>query len=437
MARQPGLTAEDTLLAVTTLSFDIAALELSLPLCVGGRVVIATRDVTADGGKLLALLASSGATVMQATPATWRLLLEAGWAGPAPRKVLCGGEALPRDLAEALLARAAEVWNMYGPTETTVWSAAGPVAAGPGPVTVGPPIANTELYVLGPQGQVVPVGVAGELHIGGEGVAAGYWNRPELTAEKFVPDPFRPGPGRRLYKTGDLVRRLPGGSLEFLGRLDTQVKVRGFRIETADVEHALKQYPGVRECVVVAREDTPGDKRLVAYLAAAAAPAAADLRSFLSAKLPAYMVPSLFVPLEALPRTPNGKIDRRSLPAPAANGAGRKQDVVAPRNPREKKLADICADVLRLEAFSVHDSLFDLGADSIQVFQIVARAADAGLDLAPKHVLAGRSVAAICEELERDGRSAPRPEAPALTAVSRDRYRMQRSQLNAHDRANG
>jgi amino acid adenylation domain-containing protein len=437
MARQPGLTAEDTLLAVTTLSFDIAALELYLPLCVGGRVVIATRDVTADGGKLLALLASSGATVMQATPATWRLLLEAGWAGPTRLKVLCGGEALPRDLADALLARSPAVWNMYGPTETTVWSAAGPVGGGPGPVTIGPPIANTELYVLGPQGQVVPVGVAGELHIGGEGVAAGYWNRPELTAEKFIPDPFRPGPGRRLYKTGDLVRRRPDGSLEFLGRLDTQVKVRGFRIETADVEHALKQYPGVRECVVVAREDAPGDKRLVAYLAAAAAPAAADLRSFLSGKLPAYMVPSLFVPLEALPRTPNGKVDRRSLPAPAANGAGRTQDVVAPRNPREQKLAAICADVLRLDTFSVHDSLFDLGADSIQVFQIVARAADAGLDLAPKHVLAGRTVAAICEELERAGRTAPRPEAPTLTAVSRDRYRMQRSQLNAHDRANG
>jgi hypothetical protein len=282
----------------------------------------------------------------------------------------------------------------------------------------------------------VPAGVAGELHIGGEGVAAGYWGPPELTPEKFIPDPFRPGAGRRLYKTGDLVRRLPDGALEFLGRLDTQVKVRGFRIETAEVEHALMQCPGVRECVVVAREDTPGDKRLVAYLVAVAAPAAGELRAFLSAKLPAYMVPSLFVPLEALPRTPNGKIDRRSLPAPAA-GAGRKQDEVAPRNPREQKLADICADVLRLETLSVYDSLFDLGADSIQVFQIVARAVDAGLELAPKQVLAGRTVAAICEELDRAGRAAPRLGAPQLTAVSRDRYRMQRSQLSVQDRANG
>ena len=437
MASRPGLAAEDVLLAVTTLAFDIAALELFLPLCVGARVVLATREAAGDGNQLLALMAESGATVMQATPATWRLLLEAGWNGPTNLKVLCGGEALPRDLADELLARSPSVWNMYGPTETTIWSAASPVAPGPGAVTIGPPIANTEFYVLDKHGQPVPIGVAGELHIGGEGVARSYWNQPRLTAEKFIADPFRGDPASRLYKTGDLVRCRPDGTLEFLGRLDTQVKVHGFRIETSEVEYVLKQYPGVHECVVTAREDSPGDKRLVAYLVAPAAPAAGELRRFLSAKLPSYMVPSAFVPLDALPHTPNGKIDRKALPRPDANGTGRNHDAVAPRNPREQTLADICADVLKVEGIAVHDSLFDLGADSLQVFQIVARAMDAGLKVTPKQVLSERTIAAICEDLDRMGRAAVRAEGPQLAAVSRDRYRVQRSRLHASDEANG
>ncbi len=292
---------------------------------------------------------------------------------------------------------------MYGPTETTIWSAASPVAPGPGAVTIGPPIANTEFYVLDKHGQPVPIGVAGELHIGGEGVARSYWNQPRLTAEKFIADPFRGDPASRLYKTGDLVRCRPDGTLEFLGRLDTQVKVHGFRIETSEVEYVLKQYPGVHECVVTAREDSPGDKRLVAYLVAPAAPAAGELRRFLSAKLPSYMVPSAFVPLDALPHTPNGKIDRKALPRPDANGTGRNHDAVAPRNPREQTLADICADVLKVEGIAVHDSLFDLGADSLQVFQIVARAMDAGLKVTPKQVLSERTIAAICESHRPDG----------------------------------
>jgi amino acid adenylation domain-containing protein len=437
MAHKPGLTARDTLLAVTTLAFDIAALELYLPLCVGGRVVVATRDDTLDGHRLLALLRSCGATVMQATPATWRLLLEAGWDKMPGLKILCGGEALPRDLADALLARSASVWNMYGPTETTVWSATSQVEPGPGPVAIGPPIANTEFYVLDEQCRPVPVGVAGELHIGGDSVANGYWNRPDLTKEKFIPDPFRPGDGRRLYRTGDLVRHRPDGSLEFLSRLDTQVKVRGFRIETAEVEHVLKQYPGVRACVVVAREDTPGDRRLVAYLVAAPpTPAAGALRDFIAAKLPAYMVPSAFVMLDALPQTPNGKIDRKALPAPQHQAAP-PRDRVPPRTPHEQTLAAICAEVLASQEVGVHDSLFDLGADSLQVFQIVARANDAGLGLTPRHILARRTVAAICDELDRAGPATARVEGPRLAAVSRDRYRKQRSRLTAPEQGNG
>jgi amino acid adenylation domain-containing protein len=438
MAQGPGLTSQDTLLAVTTLAFDIAVLELYLPLCVGGRVVIATREAVSDGNRLLALLRETGTTVMQATPATWRLLIEAGWNERTNLKILCGGEALPRDLADALLARSPSVWNMYGPTETTVWSAASVVPPGIGPVTIGGPIANTQFYVLDNKGQPVPVGVAGELHIGGDGIAEGYWNRPELTAEKFIPDPFRGDGSSRLYKTGDLVRYRPDATLEFLGRLDTQVKVRGFRIETAEVEHALKQYPGLRECVVVAREDAPGDKRLVAYVAAAApAPAAGDLRRFLSAKLPSYMVPSLFVAVEALPRTPNGKIDRRALPAPGAGRTEHTQERVPPRNPLEQTLADIVAEVLNVTGLGVHDSVFDLGADSIQVFQMVARANDAGLNLTPRQILSGRSVAGIRDELERAERTAGPDEVAPLVAVPRDRYRMRRSLLNAPEVANG
>jgi amino acid adenylation domain-containing protein len=437
MARRPGLSSADTLLAVTTLAFDIAVLELYLPLCVGGRVVIATHEETSDGNKLRDLLEGCGATAMQATPASWRLLLEAGWQGRTDLKILCGGEALPRDLADVLLTRSASVWNMYGPTETTVWSATSLVDPGPGPVSIGPPIANTQFYVLDAKGQPVPVGVAGELHIGGDGVARGYWNRPDLTAEKFVPDPFRKNPGGRLYKTGDLVRYRPDGTLEFLGRLDTQVKVRGFRIETADVEHALKQYPDVRACVVVAREDTLGDKRLVAYLVGSPPAPVAALRQFLSAKLPAYMVPTAFVSLDALPRTPNGKIDRRALPRPEAQAGGRDRQLAPPRNPREQTLVAICSAVLQLDRIDIHDNLFDLGTDSLQVFQIVARANDSGLAVTPQQILSGRTVAAVCAELDRVGLALPHAEGPQLAAVSRDRYRKQRSQSSAPDGANG
>ncbi|QDU24170.1 non-ribosomal peptide synthetase/type I polyketide synthase [Urbifossiella limnaea] len=423
MARQPGLGADDVLLAVTTLSFDIAVLELYLPLMVGGRVVVATRDDAMDGNRLLALLGSSGATVMQATPATWRLLLEAGWVGGTGLKVLCGGEALPRDLADELLARAGAVWNMYGPTETTVWSATSPVEPGPEPVRVGPPIANTEFYVLDGRGRPVPLGVAGELHIGGDGLARGYWNRPELTTDRFVADSFRPAPGRRLYKTGDLVRPRADGTLEFLGRLDNQVKIRGFRIETGDVEAAIKRYAGLVDCVVVVREDVPGHKQLVAYIVAAGAPPSpADLRRHLGALLPGYMVPSAFVPLAALPQTPNGKIDRRALPAPEAAVAAAGERVL-PRTEEQKLLADVCAAVLKQPAVYLDDNLFDLGLDSLRLFQIVARAKDRGLNLTVKQILTGQTVAVISAGLAS---AAAQPAEPALVAARRDNYRFNR-----------
>ncbi|MCB0153539.1 MAG: amino acid adenylation domain-containing protein, partial [Anaerolineae bacterium] len=305
MAHEPGLTAADTLLAITTLSFDISVLELFLPLVVGAKTVILRREVAADARQLQAHLLASQATVMQATPATWRMLLESDWPGRPALKVLCGGESMPRDLADQLLARCGSLWNMYGPTETTVWSTIHPVAPGDEAVPVGRPIANTTLHVLDEQLQPVPLGTPGELFIGGDGLARGYLNRPDLTAEKFIPDPFSDTPGARLYRTGDLASYRPDGSLDFFGRIDHQVKIRGFRIELGEIESLLRTYPEVQEAVVVAREDE-GYKRLVAYLKSQSPTdlGGSALRDFLKEKLPDYMIPALFVTLPELPLTP-------------------------------------------------------------------------------------------------------------------------------------
>lgn len=265
MLERPGLSNRDVLLAVTTLSFDIAGLELYLPLTTGARVVIASREAAADGHQLLELMNESGATVLQATPVTWRLLLEAGWQGDARLKMLCGGEALPTELAEELLPRGAELWNLYGPTETTIWSTVEQVEAA-GPVLVGRPIANTQVYIVDRQLNPVPLGVPGELLIGGDGLARGYLNRPELTAEKFICSAWSENRGARLYRTGDLARYTADGKVEILGRIDQQVKLRGHRIELGEIEAQLNRQPSVRQSVVVVREDVPGDKRLVAYV---------------------------------------------------------------------------------------------------------------------------------------------------------------------------
>jgi amino acid adenylation domain-containing protein len=266
MRERPGIGPGDALVAVTTLCFDISMLELLLPLTTGARVILVDREVAADGRRLRAALTDHGATLMQATPSTWRLLLDAGWLPRPGFRMLCGGEALPDDLARQLTRDGGELWNMYGPTETTIWSAVARI--GDGAVRLGEPIANTELHVLDARGALVAPGVPGELHIGGAGLAHGYLGRPELTAERFVPHPFPIGLGDRLYRTGDLVRRRGDGSLEFLGRIDHQVKLRGFRIELGEIEAVLARQPVVRQAVVTVREDTPGDQRLVAYVVA-------------------------------------------------------------------------------------------------------------------------------------------------------------------------
>src|SRR6185295_10782521 len=264
-------------------------------------LVLLRSEEASDGNHLAGWLRDYGVTVMQATPATWRLLLQARWEGSPGLKLLCGGEALGIELATQLIERSAEAWNLYGPTETTIWSTISKLERGERGVPIGRPIANTEVYVLDQRGQVVPVGVAGELYIGGAGLARGYWQRPELTAERFIPDPFSVAPGERLYRTGDLVRYLEDGELEYLGRLDQQVKVRGHRIELGEIEAVLGQYERVRQSVVVAREDVPGQKQLVAYVVSEGVSegepevSAGELRSYLGAQLPEYMVPAFFV----------------------------------------------------------------------------------------------------------------------------------------------
>jgi amino acid adenylation domain-containing protein len=368
-----NLTEQDTFLSVTTLSFDIAALEIYLPLMVGARLVVATREVATDGAKLQQLLGDARATLMQATPATWQMLLAAGWEGSNQLKMLCGGEALQNHLAYQLLEKGRELWNLYGPTETTIWSAVYRVDAeeiassGSSTVAIGRPIANTQFYILDVYLQPVPVGVWGELFIGGAGLARGYLNQPELTNQKFI------HLQSRLYHTGDLARYRANGTIEYGGRIDNQVKLRGFRIELGEIEAVLQQYPEVREAVVAVRGgDSP---TLVAYVVSQPNMELnkESLREFLAASLPQYMVPAIFVILTELPLTPNGKVDRRALPEPSQIGSEVKT-AVAPRNQIEEGLAAIWLDILRMEELSIHDNFFELGGHSLLATQVISRA---------------------------------------------------------------
>jgi amino acid adenylation domain-containing protein len=374
MRLEPGIGAKDVLLAVTTLSFDIAGLEMWLPLTVGARIVIASRTDVLDGHRLMELMETHRVTMLQATPATWRLLLEAGWAGRPTLKGLCGGEALQRDLAAALVEKVGELWNVYGPTETTIWSTVHRVRDPHTAIPIGHPIANTRVHVLEPSGQPSPVGVAGELCIGGEGVARGYRNRPELTAEKFVTVSLPQGGYERVYRTGDMARFRADGALEFLGRRDTQVKVRGYRIELGEIEAVLATHGGVKECVVVVREDIPGDQRLVGYVVSTGGarfePEAA--RFTLRAKLPEYMVPNLFMTLDALPQTPNGKIDRKALRPPQALPA-QAEDPAADEvlmTPPQRRVAALWRDLLGVRRVGLHDNFFDSGGHSLLLVKL-------------------------------------------------------------------
>ncbi|MEG4011367.1 MULTISPECIES: non-ribosomal peptide synthetase [unclassified Microcoleus] len=439
MRQQLAIADRDVWLAVTSLSFDIAALELFLPITTGSRVVVASREVASNGEKLLETLTNSGATVMQATPASWKMLLAAGWQGNNQLKILCGGEALPRQLANQLLWRGAAVWNLYGPTETTIWSTLYQVDRKDESVSIGRPIANTQIFILDRYLMPVPVGVFGELHIGGAGLSRGYLNRPELTAEKFIPNPFaedgihascfiHPSSfilSERLYKTGDLARYLPDGNIEFMGRSDHQVKVRGFRIELGEIEAVLSQYPAVREAIALVREDNPGDKRLVAYIVANSelktqdSELINDLRSYLKQKLPQYMMPSAFVLLEAMPLTPNGKIDRRSLKAPDKNTAEFESNFTCPRTPDEQLIAEIWAEVLGLERVGIHDNFFELGGHSLLATQAIARLREAFQIELPLRVLFESPTVATFTESLLQYRASQKLKAPPIKRASR------------------
>ena len=396
LGRYPGITQADTLLAVTTLSFDIAGLELFLPLTTGARVVIVAREVAIDGKRLMAIMERLQATIMQATPATWRLMLESGWGGRPTLKILCGGEAWSAELVDELLPRCESLWNMYGPTETTIWSAVSRVEKDK-PILIGPPIANTTFHVLDSDGQLVPVGIAGEIYIGGAGVARGYLNRPELTAERFIANPFVDGD--RLYKTGDLGRYLADGNIEFLGRNDFQVKIRGYRIELGEIEARLSSCPGVREAAVLAPEDASGDKRLVAYYTAAGnEPGAEALRSHVAAALPEYMVPAGYLRLETMPLTANGKLDRKALPA-VDEAACATQAYEAPVGPVETTIAEIWAEVLGREQVGRHHNFFDLGGHSLLALRVLVRMRSVGLEAEVRALFATPSLSAFAAEV--------------------------------------
>ncbi|MFW6640876.1 amino acid adenylation domain-containing protein [Nocardiopsis algeriensis] len=370
MAGRFPLKEGERWLAVTTVSFDISVLELYLPLLSGATVVLADKDTVRDPRLLGGLLASSGATVMQATPSLWRALAEHDPRLLRGLRVLVGGEALPQDLAEQLASCAAEVTNVYGPTETTVWSTTAPVTVGQ-PVTIGRPMANTRVYVLDTALRPAPIGVAGDLYIAGEGVALGYHGRHALTAERFVADPFG-APGTRMYRTGDLARWREDGTLDFLGRADFQVKVRGFRIELGEIETALLTAPGIAQAVVTARQDPSGSARLAAHLVpepGAAAPSPAALREHVGRTLPDYMIPSAFAFLDAFPLTANGKIDRKALPDPGGpDTAGR-----VPADAREEIVCGLFGDVLGRDV-GPDDDFFALGGHSLLATRVVARA---------------------------------------------------------------
>jgi amino acid adenylation domain-containing protein len=433
MSRRPGLSASDTLLAVTSLSFDIAALELFMPLLVGAQVVVAGQDEVADGERLSRLMASCGATVMQATPATWRMLVDAGWQGRRNLKILCGGEALPRDLADRLLERGESVWNLYGPTETTIWSSCARVEAGDRPPAIGRAIDNTQLYVLDQNFNLSPPGVPGELYIGGAGLADGYLNRPDLTAANFIPHPFADfEPGARLYRTGDLVRLRPDGDVEFLGRLDQQVKLRGFRLELGEVESVLNEHEAVRECVVILGEDGAGEPRLVAYVVAEPSRDVEgdELRRVAQQKLPAYMIPSVFVKLNELPLTPNGKLDRRALPRPDEKALRGAKSYVAPHTPVEQKLADIWAEVLGLETIGATDNFFDLGGHSLTATRVISHVRDRfQTEISLRQLFESPTVAALARQIEISLDTNPRERKPAAimpakrVAVSRTNFK--------------
>ena len=374
MQTQPGMTEHDRLMALTTLSFDIAVLELYLPLISGASLYIVDAEDAADGSRLAKRLEQYNPTIMQATPGTWRMLIGAAWAGSSKLKILCGGEAMPADLVSELYNKSASVWNMYGPTETTVWSTCYQIPGPDSPICIGRPINNTRIYILDQAMQPLPYGVPGELYIGGDGVSKGYLNRPELTEERYIQNPLS-SDRDILYRTGDEAKYLADGNIEFYGRLDSQVKIRGYRIELGEIESILNKHESVLESVVTIHDVHAGDRRLVAYYApdGEVSLTSTDLRSFLNQFLPKYMLPQIFVELTAIPKTPNGKIDRKKLPEPFVDNGNNFEEVAEVLSAAEAKLAEIWQSLLFIDNIRQGDNFFDLGGHSLLAMQVINR----------------------------------------------------------------
>jgi len=384
MREWPGTTPDDVIVSVATHAVDLPVPDFYLTLMVGARLVLVPRDATMDGVELADWMARTGGTAIAGTATTLQLLVDAGWEGSPALKISAGGEALPRALAEELRPRCGSLWNVYGPTETTVWSSVLELERGEGSPPIGGPLWNTTFYVLDAQQQPVPIGVPGELYIGGDGLARGYLNRPELTAEKFVHDPFSDDPRSRLYRTGDLVRWRVDGTLEFLGRVDLQVKLRGFRIELEEIEAVLAAHPDVGGAAAAVYERSPGDQRLVAYVVRADGRSVdvEELRQLCKTRLAPYMVPSAFVQLDVFPTTPNRKLDRRALPAPDGLRPDLERSYAEPETPVEELVASIWREVLAVDRVGVDDDFFDLGGHSLLALKMLARVQQGlGVDL--------------------------------------------------------
>jgi acyl-coenzyme A synthetase/AMP-(fatty) acid ligase len=374
------ISAADRILQTSSFSFDISAWEIFLTLTSGATLVLATPGDHMDPGYLIDLIDSRQITMVHFVPSMLSVLLEEDGVQRCMslQRVFCGGEVLSFALQQRFFSRLeGELHNLYGPTEAAIFATHWQCQPQDCSVSVpiGRPVANTHTYILDNHLEPAPIGVTGELHIGGVQVARGYLNRPEITAERFIADPFSSVPGSRLYKTGDLARFRTDGVIEFLGRLDHQVKIRGFRIELGEIEAAIIDHPQIRECVVIARPDEAGDKRLLAYLVAVGddPPLPREIRSFLERRLPAYMVPSAFVVLASLPLTSNGKVDRKALPEPDLERPALENTYQEPRTPIEELVASIWSDVLGLKKVGIHDNFFDLGGHSLLATQVVSR----------------------------------------------------------------
>jgi len=417
----------DRFLLLSSFAFDSSVAGLFWTLCQGGTLVLPPRDAQGDPAAIARLVPEHRVSHVLCVPTLLGLVLAEApaLALESLTTVIVAGEACPRELPGRLRAclPGAELYNEYGPTEATVWSTVHRCDPGAlGAVSIGRPVANTRTYVVDDQLRPVPAGVPGELLVGGEGVARGYLGRPALTAERFLPDPFGGRPGGRLYRTGDLVRWRLDGTLEFLGRLDGQVKIRGHRIELGEVEAALGRHPSVREAVAVAREDSPGDQRLVAYFVPAngSIPPAAELRNWLRASLPEPMVPSAFVPLEGLPLSPNGKVDRRALPRPERSTPAQEHDDGPPRTPAEEIVAATWAAVLGLERVGLHDDFFALGGHSLLATQVVSRLRDAfSIDVPLRTLFEAPTVSALAQRVERIRGAGRGRSGPAIVAGPR------------------